>query len=167
MPSIERHRGRPTSIPFLTRLLRDRRGSSDLTVSLLLTAAGAAMVCITLPTLFAASKTASKTFQTQVSVLERGADPGGNANANEKATDPWSFQVGPGGVTASGPLGNGIHGTVSAGSNGVSGSASGGGAPASGGGSGASSSGGATAPSSTPSLTAAQAQQRLLEARTN
>lgn len=49
------------------------RGSSDLTVTLLLTAAGAAMVGLTVPTMMKSSDTASRTFDRQVKILERGA----------------------------------------------------------------------------------------------
>jgi len=41
------------SLRWIGKLLADKRGSSDMTVHLLLTAAGAAMVAITVPTLFA------------------------------------------------------------------------------------------------------------------
>ena len=58
---------------FVRRLLRDRVGSSDLTVALLLTAAGAAMVGLTVPSLYKSSDTAARTFDQQVQVLERGA----------------------------------------------------------------------------------------------
>lgn len=54
-------------------LLRDQVGSSDLTVALLLTAAGAAMVGLTVPSLYKSSDTAARTFDQQVQVLERGA----------------------------------------------------------------------------------------------
>ena len=60
-------------VTFVRRLLRDRVGSSDLTVALLLTAAGAAMVGLTVPSLYKSSDTAARTFDQQVQVLERGA----------------------------------------------------------------------------------------------
>lgn len=60
----------------LARVLRDDRGSSDLTVTLLLTAAGAAMVGLTVPAMFRSSDTAARTFDHQVQILERGANGG-------------------------------------------------------------------------------------------
>jgi len=61
---------------MLGRLLRDDRGSSDLTVTLLLTAAGAVMVGLTVPAMFKSSDTAARTFDHQVQILERGANGG-------------------------------------------------------------------------------------------
>lgn len=63
----------------LGKLLRDRRGSSDLTVGLLMTAAGAAMVGMTVPSLFKSSDTAARTFDRQVKILERGTSGGTGA----------------------------------------------------------------------------------------
>ncbi|MBS2015307.1 MAG: hypothetical protein JST00_20640 [Deltaproteobacteria bacterium] len=60
----------------LARVFRDERGSSDLTVTLLLTAAGAAMVGLTVPAMFRSSDTAARTFDHQVQILERGAHGG-------------------------------------------------------------------------------------------
>ena len=62
------------SIPLVLRkLARCTRGSSDLTVTLLLTAAGAAMVGLTVPMMFKSSDMAANTFEHQVQVLQRGA----------------------------------------------------------------------------------------------
>lgn len=61
---------------MLGRLLADDRGSSDLTVTLLLTAAGAVMVGLTVPAMFKSSDTAARTFDHQVQILERGAKGG-------------------------------------------------------------------------------------------
>lgn len=61
----------------LVRLLRSELGSSDLTVGLLMTAAGAAMVGLTVPSLFKSSDTAARTFDRQVKILERGAGGAG------------------------------------------------------------------------------------------
>lgn len=66
----------------VARLLRGTRGSSDLTVALLLTAAGAAMVGLTVPTMFKSSDTAARTFDRQVQILERGAGGGGGATGS-------------------------------------------------------------------------------------
>ena len=67
---------RSTIRSILGRFLRNERGSSDMTVALLLTAAGAAMVGLTVPSLFRSSDTAARTFDHQVKVLERGATGG-------------------------------------------------------------------------------------------
>lgn len=67
-----------------------QRGSSDLTVTLLLTAAGAAMVGMTVPSLFRSSDTASRTFDRQVQILERGAGTPGASTG----TVPPAFDVG-------------------------------------------------------------------------
>jgi hypothetical protein len=71
----------------LLRFVRSDGGSSEMTVPLLLTAAGAAMVGLVLPTLNKASDTAGRTFDNQVQILERGARTG---------------SVGPSGTSASG-----------------------------------------------------------------
>jgi hypothetical protein len=74
------------------------RGSSDLTVTLLLTAAGAAMVGMTAPSLFKSSDTASKTFDKQVQILERGANGGSGAGGGGGSVP--SFDMGsPGSIT--------------------------------------------------------------------
>lgn len=111
----------------LRRFFSDRRGSSDLTVYLLLTAAGAAMVGLTVPSLFKSSQAASNTFDKQVKVLERGA--GGGSSSGGAESSPWSFNVGPDGVSASGPLGNsGVTGNIAIDGKGhVSGGVNGGG----------------------------------------
>ena len=70
-------RAKNGSFAWLKRFLADQRGSGDLTTYVLLTAAGAAMVAITVPSLFSSSQSAASTFQNQVNVLERGA--GGTA----------------------------------------------------------------------------------------
>lgn len=74
------------------------RGSSDLTVTLLLTAAGAAMVGLTVPTMMKSSDTASRTFDRQVKILERGA---GGSTSQTGASDVGTsttpgFEVGGG-----------------------------------------------------------------------
>jgi len=61
---------------MLKKLLLTTRGSSDLTVGLLMTAAGAVMVGLAVPTLFRASDTAGRTLDRQVQILERGAGAG-------------------------------------------------------------------------------------------
>ncbi len=103
---------------YLRSLIADRRGSSDLTVNLLLTAAGAAMVGITLPVLFKSSESASRTFDGQVKVLERGSSSANGASGGGQS--PWELSFGPDGLKASGPVG-GVSGSVSIGKNGVSG----------------------------------------------
>lgn len=71
------------------------RGSSDLTVALLLTAAGAAMVGMTAPTLFKSSDTAARTFDRQVQILERGAGGGSGGGAQGFAAGGApAFEVG-------------------------------------------------------------------------
>jgi len=112
-------------------LFADRRGNSDLTTYMLLTAAGAAMVGLTLPSLFSSSDSAARTFKNQVNVLERGANPGGGGGGADGAGSGsgWTFSVGKDGANVSGP--GGISGSV--GSGGVSGSVGGGGSGASGG----------------------------------
>jgi hypothetical protein len=135
--------GRATSRSFtwLQRLLADRRGSGDVTTYVLLTAAGAAMVALTVPSLFSSSQSAASTFQNQVNVLERGAGGTGGASGSSGGSaggnSGWTLNVSANGVSASGP-----GGSVSAGSSGVSGSvgqgAGGGGNAPAGGGSGAS-----------------------------
>src|SRR5688572_17494642 len=87
-----------------------QRGSSDLTVGLLLTAAGAAMVGMTVPTMFKSSDTASRTFERQVDILERGAGGGGGGGGGS-ATGPSGFDVG--GTTSRIPspaAGGNLHG---------------------------------------------------------
>ena len=120
-------RAKNGSFAWLKRFLADQRGSGDLTTYVLLTAAGAAMVAITVPSLFSSSQSAASTFQNQVNVLERGAGGtaaggGGAGGAAGGGGAGWQFNVGPNGVSASGP-----GGSVSAGTNGVSGTVGGGG----------------------------------------
>ena len=106
----------------------DSRGSGDLTVSLLLTAAGAVMVGLTVPALFRSSQAASRTFDNQVKVLERGSgtsSSGGAASGGSQS--PWEISFGPDGVKASGPVGGGVTGSLSVGQGGISGGARGGG----------------------------------------
>ncbi|WP_394836796.1 hypothetical protein LVJ94_07795 [Pendulispora rubella] len=102
-------------------LFADRRGNSDLTTYMLLTAAGAAMVGLTLPSLFSSSNSAAKTFQNQVNVLERGANPGGAGGIGSGigSGSGWTFNVGKDGVSVSGP--GGISGSVGGGGSGGSG----------------------------------------------
>ncbi len=119
-------RAKNSSFAWWKRFLADQRGSGDMTTYLLLTAAGAAMVAMTVPSLFSSSQSAASTFQNQVNVLERGAGGtaagGGAAGGSTGGAGGWQFSVGPSGVTASGP-----GGSVSAGANGVSGTVGGGG----------------------------------------
>jgi hypothetical protein len=90
------------------RLLRCKRGSGDLTVALLLTAAGAAMVGLTVPTLFKSSDTAARTFDKQVQILERGAGGAGGGTPSLQTGAgggvpglPGGFEMGtPGGISA-------------------------------------------------------------------
>lgn len=70
------------------------RGSSDLTVTLLLTAAGAAMVGMTVPSLFKSSDTASRTFDRQVQILERGAGGTGASAPGLGGASPPAFDLG-------------------------------------------------------------------------
>jgi len=115
------------SVKWVGKLLADKRGSSDLTVHLLLTAAGAAMVAITVPTLFSSSKSAANTFQNQVTVLEQGANPSGNTGGSGSGSGSggsgWSFHIGSGGISGSTPWGSfGVGskgGSVSGGGSGV------------------------------------------------
>jgi hypothetical protein len=98
-------------------LLADRRGEGDLMTSLLLTAAGAVMVAITVPSLFESSDSAARTFRAQVSVLERGATP---TFAGSAGGSGWNISVGSGGVSVAG--GNGkVQGNVTVGSGGRTG----------------------------------------------
>jgi hypothetical protein len=113
-------------------LFTDRRGEGDLMTSLLLTAAGAVMVSITLPSLLESSDSASRTFRAQVNVLERGATPtqGGGSSGGSG----WNIDIGKGGVSVSGGAG-GVSGNVTIGKGGGGGSVGGGGGgPTSGGG---------------------------------
>jgi len=80
---------------LLSLLGRDRRGSSDLTTYLLLTAAGCTMIGLTAPHLFNSSRKASNTFEHQVDVLERGSSPNGSGPIG---AGDWSISVGPNGV---------------------------------------------------------------------
>ena len=107
-------------------LIESSRGSSELNVNLLLTTAGAAMVAVTIPGLLSSADSVSRTFKNQVHVLEQGSG-GGGSNASTSSKAPWSVDFGPGGVRASGPLGNGINGSLEVGPDGVSGGISGGG----------------------------------------
>jgi len=122
---------RASIIRRVRTLFADRRGNSDLTTYMLLTAAGAAMVGLTLPSLFSSSNSAAKTFQNQVNVLERGANPGGmgGIGSGMGSGSGWTFNVGKDGVSVSGP---GINGSVGGGGGG--GSGGGGGAGGAGGG---------------------------------
>lgn len=70
------------------------RGSSDLTVTLLLTAAGAAMVGMTVPSLFKSSDTASRTFDRQVQILERGAGGAGGGAPHLGGASQPAFDLG-------------------------------------------------------------------------
>ena len=112
---------------WLRELLRDRRGQGDLMTSLLLTAAGAVMVGVTVPSLFESSESAARTFQKQVDVLERGASPRGGGGGIGIGIGGWDINIGSGGISVSGRGGSGFGGSVSVGSGGVSGSVSGGG----------------------------------------
>ncbi len=94
------------------RRYRSARGSGDLTVTLLMTAAGAAMVGMTVPTLFKSSDTAAKTFDKQVKILERGAGGGGTGGSSLSGIAGGlttgvgqGFELG-GGKSISGPSGN-------------------------------------------------------------
>lgn len=114
------HEARRSLRRAVAELARDRRGNSDLSVYLLLTAAGCVMVGLTAPHLYNASKTASNTFERQVEVLERGASPGGSGGLGSMGgasggAGGWNLSVGPGGVTASG-----FGASVSAGGGGAS-----------------------------------------------
>ena len=116
-------RAKDRSLAWLKSLLADQRGSGDITTYVLLTAAGAAMVAITLPSLFASSQGAANTFQNQVNVLERGAGgTGGAAGGGAAGGAGWTLNVGANGVSASGP-----GGSVSVSTSGVSGATGGGG----------------------------------------
>ena len=114
-------------VSSIRRLIRaiasDSRGSGDLTVSLLLTAAGAVMVGLTVPALFRSSQAASRTFDNQVKVLERGR----GTSSSGGSQSPWEISFGPDGVKASGPVGGGVMGSLSVGKGGISGGAQGGG----------------------------------------
>ncbi|WP_394847131.1 hypothetical protein LZC95_06635 [Pendulispora brunnea] len=106
-------------------LFADRRGNSDLTTYMLLTAAGAAMVGLTLPSLFSSSNSAARTFQNQVNVLERGASTGsaGGIGSGLGSGSGWTFNVGKDGVSVSGP--GGINGSVGGGGGGGGGAGGG------------------------------------------
>lgn len=94
------------------RRLRHVRGSGDLTVTLLMTAAGAAMVGMTVPTLFKSSDTAARTFDKQVKILERGAGGGSSGGSSLSGiaggnTNGGGFELGGGAAKSiSGPSGN-------------------------------------------------------------
>lgn len=118
---------------WLRALRRDSRGEGDLMTSLLLTAAGAVMVGVTVPSLFESSDAAARTFQRQVGVLERGASGSGQGGIGGSG---WDISIGSGGISISGGNG-GIGGNINIGSSGrVSGSVGGGGISVSGGGGG-------------------------------
>src|SRR5690606_8890904 len=91
-----RREGAPArAAPLALPLARCVRGSSDLTVAPLLTAAGAAMVGMTVPTLFESSDTAARTFDRQVQILERGAGGGSRGGAQGVAAGAApAFEVG-------------------------------------------------------------------------
>jgi len=132
------------SFAWFKNLLADRRGSGDLTTYSLLTAAGAAMVAITVPSLFSSSNSAAQTFQNQVNVLERGAGGGGGAGGAAGgaggSSGGWQFNVGPSGVSAAGP--GGISASVGAGGASVGAGGGGGSVGGGGGGGGGGASGG-------------------------
>lgn len=141
-----KHRLLRRSGAWLRTLLRDRRGEGDLMTSLLLTAAGAVMVGITVPSLFESSDSAARTFRGQVDVLEKGASPSGGGAGGGSG---WDISIGPNGVSVSGGNG-GIRGSVNI-------PGSGGGRPSvsvgsSGGGSGGGGTGGFAQPSGGVSL---------------
>ncbi len=102
---------------WLRALLRDNRGQGDLMTSLLLTAAGAVMVGVTVPSLFESSESAARTFKGQVDVLERGATPSRGGGGIGIGLGGWDINIGSGGVSVSGG-----RGSFSVGSGGVSGS---------------------------------------------
>ena len=86
------------------RLTRHEDGSSDLTVALLLTASGAVMVGLAVPTLLKASDTAGRTFDRQVQILERGVGTGStNGIPAAGGIAPPPFEIG--GLPAPPPLG--------------------------------------------------------------
>jgi len=96
------------SFGWMRKLLADRRGSGDLTTHLLLTAAGAAMVGVTLPSLFASSNSAANTFNGQVKVLEQGAGSGGGSGGpGGIGGSGWNINVGIGKGGVSVGVGNG------------------------------------------------------------
>ncbi len=97
-------------------LLSDSRGSSDLTVYMLLTAAGAAMVSLTLPQLWKSSDSAANTFRKQVVVLENGASPSGGGTGSGGGSD-WvndAMDHMQGAVGQSGGGGSGVSGGTKA-----------------------------------------------------
>jgi hypothetical protein len=138
---------------FIRRLLVEERGDGTLTTYLLLAAAGAVMVGLTVPSLFGSAKSAAGVLDNQVRVLEQGANPGGGSFGGGGASSDWTLEVGSGGVKVSGagmsvgvtPGGN-VSGSVSAG--GVTVSANNNGVTASGGGGGGGGSGGGGSSSS-------------------
>jgi hypothetical protein len=155
-------------------LLLDVRGSSELTVPILMSAAGVATVGVIAPSMFQSGTTAANTMQSQANALQSGATGGGSASGGigglasslssslGGGSSPWNISVGSNGVSASG---GGISGSF--GSNGVS--VSGGGVSAStgssgtsvsvSGGSGGSAGGGSSGSGGTSSLVGAGASQ--------
>ncbi|WP_394822988.1 hypothetical protein [Pendulispora albinea] len=115
------------------RLFADRRGNSDLTTYMLLTAAGAAMVGLTVPSLFQSSDSAARTFKNQVDVLEKGANGGSSGGSGAGGGGSgWTVNVGKDGVNVSGP--GGVSGSVGSGGVSVGSGGGGGGGGSSGGG---------------------------------
>jgi hypothetical protein len=93
----------------------DTLGSSELSVTTLLTLAGVACVGICLPSLIDSAQTMGDVFRSQVSVLSADAAPGGNVTAPQQS---FRFSAGPNGVAVSGAQGSfhigprGVSGSV-------------------------------------------------------